>query len=141
VHTHNESQEKLAHIRFTYIKPTKILLKSYVVILSRFSAAGSERFLPAVQFRRDTSDQEGPFSHSAILPEGVEQDSATIRRSSVNEIRYKRTRLDVLNIMRKDTMNHVWGTPSIIFIYLIILLSNAQEKYSSIERDIFTFHL
>jgi len=91
VHTHNESQEKLAHIRFTYIKPTKILLKSYVVILSRFSAAGSERFLPAVQFRRDTSDQEGPFSHSAILPEGVEQDSATIRRSSVNEIRYKRT--------------------------------------------------
>jgi len=66
-------------------------LKFYVVILSRFSAAGSERFLPAVHPRGDTSDQEGPFSHSAILPEGMEQDSATIRRGSVNEIWYNRT--------------------------------------------------
>jgi hypothetical protein len=64
----------------------KILLKSYVVILSRLSAAGLERLLPAMQPRGDTSDQEGPFSHSAILPEGVEQDSATIHRSFVNEI-------------------------------------------------------
>lgn len=74
------------HVYVLHKTDPKILLKSYVVILPRFSAAGSERLLPAVQSRRNTSDQEGPFSHSAILPEGVEQDSATIRRSSVNEI-------------------------------------------------------
>lgn len=67
--------------------PPKIApLVFHVVILSRFSAAGSERLLPAMQQRGDTSDQEGPFSHSAILPEGVEQDSATIRRSFVSEM-------------------------------------------------------
>jgi len=57
----------------------------YVVILSRLGAIGFERLLPAMQSGRDTSDQEGPFSHSTILSEGVEQDSATIRWSFINE--------------------------------------------------------
>lgn len=51
--------------------------------LEKFSPTSPERCLSAVHTGGNAPDQEGPFSHSKILPEGMVEGGSTVRRCLV----------------------------------------------------------